>query len=439
MAPRGATRFGPNGDLAMSHPPPDAAPLPPLDLGDMPRWLVGRGMQGLPLTEQIAGFCEWVVDSGFPMKRAQMGMYTLHPRYGSHTFLWRLGDGIVHTPRERSVETRDIFLKSPVHHMRSKGLLSLRRRLDAEESDEFLLFRELREQGFVDYAAHIVPYDPSLAEGLAKGPAAAGEAAGSAQSLDGIFFSCATDRPEGFDDGQLDQVVQVLPYLALSVKSRLTYDVASTVLETYLGRDAGHRVLTGAIQRGTAEAIRAVIWFSDLRGFTKLTDSQPREVLIETLDVYLEAMAAPVQANNGQILKFMGDGLLATFDLTGRDEAAVCRDALSAAAALRLAFPVFNEERRAAGKPTMDFGLALHLGEVLYGNIGASDRLDFTVVGPAVNEASRIQSLCKPLDCSILVSRAVRETAGDDSGLESLGFHELRGVRQPQELFKLVR
>ena len=197
-------------------------------------------------------------------------------------------------------------------------------------------------------------------------------------------------------------------------------------------------VLTGSIERGSAEAIRAVIWFADLRGFTRLTDSLPRDVLVETLDDYLEAMAAPVHANNGQILKFMGDGLLATFDLTGRDQEAVCRDALAAAAELRAAIPGFNEERKGAGKPVMEFGLALHLGEVFYGNIGASDRLDFTVIGPAVNEASRIQALCKPLDRSILVSGTFQDAAGGTHELESLGLHELRGVREPQELYGLV-
>ena len=170
--------------------------------------------------------------------------------------------------------------------------------------------------------------------------------------------------------------------------------MAGTVLETYLGRDAGHRVLRGEIARGSAESIRAVIWFADLRGFTKLTDTLPREQVTATLDDYLEAMAAPVQARGGQVLKFMGDGLLATFDLTGHDEAAVCAEALAAASELRASFPSFNEARAVEGKPVMDFGLALHLGEVLYGNIGASDRLDFTVIGPAVNEASRIQALC---------------------------------------------
>jgi adenylate cyclase len=424
----------------MSHETSDATPFPPLDLDGLPLWLVERGMLGLPAGEQIAGFCRKVFESGFPMKRVQMGMYTLHPRYGSHTFVWRLGaDAIEHIPRERAIQSRDVYLKSPVHHMRSRGLLALRRRLDTGDMDEFVLFPELRAEGFVDYAAHIVPYDPSQVEVVAKGLDAAGDTASPPGALDGIFFSCATDWPEGFDDGQLNQVVQALPYLALAVKSRLTYDVASTVLETYLGRDAGHRVLTGEIERGSAEAIRAVIWFSDLRGFTKLTDSLPRDVLIATLDDYLEAMAAPVQANNGQILKFMGDGLLATFDLTGRDDATVCGNALAAAAAeLRATLPALNEGRKAAGKPIMEFGLALHLGEVFYGNIGASDRLDFTVIGPAVNEASRIQALCRSLDRNILISSTFQKTAGSKRGLESLGFHALRGVQEPQELFGLA-
>jgi len=149
-------------------------------------------------------------------------------------------------------------------------------------------------------------------------------------------------------------------------------------------------------------------------------------------------MAAPVLAHKGQILKFMGDGLLATFDLTGRDAVAVCGEALAAAAALHTDFPVLNEAREAARKPIMEFGLALHLGEVLYGNIGARERLDFTVIGPAVNEASRIQALCRPLDRSVLISSSFQEAAGAGYELESLGLHTLRGVREPRELFGLA-
>ena len=423
----------------MSQETPNAPSLPPLALGDLQREVIGRGMRGLPVGEQIAWFCRKVFDAGFPMKRVSVGMYTLHPRYGSHTFTWRPeAVGIEHIPRERAVLSRDVYLKSPVHHMRSNGLLGLRRRLDGENTEEFVLFRELRAEGLVDYAAQLVPYNPSQVRGNEAGPDGAVPMTDPDGELDGIFFSCATDRPEGFDDGQLDQVAQALPYLAISVKSRLTYDVASTVLETYLGRDAGKRVLTGAIQRGSAEAIRAVIWFADLRGFTRLTDTLPRELLVATLDDYLEAMAAPVEAFGGQILKFMGDGLLATFDVTGRDDSAVCADALTAAAELTAAFPAFNTARETDGKPVMDFGLALHLGEVFYGNIGASERLDFTVIGPAVNEASRIQSLCKQLDHNVLISSAFQKAAGTASGLRSLGSHALRGVRGEQELYGLA-
>jgi len=399
-------------------------------------------MRGLPLSEQIGSFCRSVFDSGFPMKRVQMGMYTLHPRYGSHTFVWRPeAPAVEYTPRERRTLERDIFLKSPVHHMRSNRLFALRRRIDSDAAAaEFSIFTELRAEGLVDYAARIVPYELETASAPGRQPTGDGQAIpGSTQQLDGIFFSCATDRPEGFDDGQLAQVGQCLPYLALAAKSRLTYDVANTVLETYLGRDAGRRVLTGTIERGTAQSIRAVIWFADLRGFTRLADRLPAALLIETLNDYLDAMAAPIEARGGQILKFMGDGLLATFDLTGRDGGTVCRDALTAAADLRTGFPALNAAREAAGKPVMDFGLALHLGEVLYGNVGASDRLDFTVIGPAVNEASRIQSLCRPLERNVLVSGSFQETAGDSAPLDSLGFHALRGVSEPQELFGLRR
>ncbi len=423
----------------MSHKPSNIVSAAPLDLDDLPSWLVERGMRGLPLGEQIAGFCRKVSDSGFPMKRAQMGMYTLHPRYGSHTFLWRVGtEGIEHIPRERDILNREAYLKSPVHHMRSRGLLRLRRRIDTAKKDEFVLFPELRAEGLVDYAAFIVPYDPRDADRFAGELGAGGDPETPGRALDGIFFSCSTDRPEGFDEAELEQVAGTLPYLALSAKSRLTYDIANTVLETYIGRDAGRRVLTGSIERGTAEAIRSVIWFSDLRGFTKLTDRLPRDVLVATLDDYLEAMAAPVLAHKGQILKFMGDGLLATFDLTGRDATVVCGEALAAATALRANFPVLNEARELARKPVMEFGLALHLGEVLYGNIGASERLDFTVIGPAVNEASRIQALCRPLDRNVLISSSFQENAGAGHDLEPLGLHTLRGVREPRELFGLA-
>ena len=399
---------------------------PPLKLDGAADWIVERGLKGLPLDEQLAGYCRRIYDSGFPMARANMGIGTLHPRYGAHTFVWRPGQKRAkHTPQERSARTFEDYKRSPIHFMRETGATSLRRRLDGNEPLEFPILEELREEGMVEYVAQLVPYDPA--------------AQGGQGVFGGVFLSCATNAAPGFDDDQLAQVTATLPYLALAVKSRSTYDVADAVLGTYLGEDAGHRVLTGSIDRGSVESIRAVIWLCDLRGFTRLADRLPRDEIVELLNDYFEVMAQPVHDHRGQILKFLGDGFLATFDLTALEDEAVCINALKAATELRETIPRFNEERKAAGKAATGFGLALHLGDVLYGNIGARDRLDFTVVGPAVNEASRIQALCRPLERNLLVSSAFHEIACACHGqLQSLGVHGLRGVREPQELFTLA-
>lgn len=410
---------------------------PPLDLSDLPQQIVERGMLGLPLDAQLTGFCQHLLNAGFPIKRGLLGTHTLHPRYGAQTMVWRPSVGAVdYQPRARSVLGTAEYLRSPIHAMRTTGALQLRRRLDGDGGEEFNNFPELRAEGLTEYSARIVPYDSAHARALALA-AQEGEAA-ALEPLDGIFFSCSTDMPKGFDSAQLQQVWDMLPYLALALKARMTTDVAYNVVETYLGRDAGRRVLTGAIERGSVETIRAVIWLCDLRGFTQLADTLPRAQLVEMLDDYLEQMAQPVQAHGGQVLKFMGDGLLATFDLTDRDPAPICREALEAAAKLQTNLPRFNRTREAADQPTTGFGLALHLGEVLYGNIGASDRLDFTVVGPAVNESSRIQALCRPLGREVLISKTFQSMLGSANALQSLGAHSLRGVSEPQELFSLA-
>ena len=397
----------------------------PLDLTGIAEWIIERGLQGLPIEEQLGGFSQRIYEAGFPMKRVGMGMRTLHPRYGAISYVWRPEvDRVEYSPRERTIYELQEYLQSPVHFMIETGNRLLRQRLDTGEPLAFPILEELRDEGMTEYAARLVHHYPS-----SRGNTA----------LEGIFFSCATDQPLGFDAEQLQQVADLLPYLAMAIKSRLTYDVANTVTQTYLGHDAGHRVLTGEIERGSIQTIQAVIWFCDLRGFTQLADTLPRDQLIEILDDYFDAMAGPVQANRGQILKFMGDGFLATFDLTAVQEEEVCRHALKAAAELRTEFTRFNQGRQATDKPVMDFGLSLHLGDVFYGNIGASNRLDFTVVGPAVNEASRIQALCRPLGCNILISSAFHEMASTSQGeLVSLGAHRLRGVRAPQELFTLA-
>ena len=409
-----------------------------LDLAKISGWAIEEGLRGVSVEELVDGFCRRVVDAGFPARRFSMIIGTLHPRHGARSYVWR-PEGLEKEafPRRRTGEESEAYLRSPVYYLRRSGEAALRRRLDTGEPLQFLLLEELRDAGMTEYAARIVRFGGVDTASLKKGTAVVGD--GRFDPLQGIFFSCATDVPGGFDDGHLKQVGDALPYLALAVKSRSTFDVARTLLETYIGADAGHHVLTGEIDRRSVKHIRAVIWLCDLRGYSNVANRVPHEELLEILDAYLEAMARPVLDNKGQILKFMGDGFLATFDLEERDTESVCIDALTAATELLDYFPRFNEERRAAGIRTLDFGVGLHLGEVLYGNIGASERLDFTVVGSAVNEASRIEGMCRPLQRKVLVSASFHDAAAAcGTRMLSLGFHALRGIREPQELFTIA-
>lgn len=410
-----------------------------LDLEGLRGAIVDGGLRGLPLAEQFDGFCDRLHSAGFPLGRANLSISTLHPRYGAHSFIWRATTtDVVHIPRERSSDQVEMFRRSPIHYMRRNGLELLRRRLDPPTEPDFPVFAELREEGMVDYAARIIGFGLRADRAAGGGDPAHVLGRGRLDSLEGLFFSCATGHPDGFDEERLQQVIELLPYLALAVESRATLDVATTLLRTYVGEDAGRRVLTGEIDRGSVQVIPAVIWLCDLRGFTRATDRLPRESLTDLLDSYLEFLARPVEENGGQILKFLGDGFLATFNLATLDGEGVCAKALGAAEELLAAFPRFNDERRTAGLPALDVGLVLHQGEVLYGNIGTLDRLDFTVIGPAINEASRIEALCRPLQRRLLVSSTFYQAAGScRSRLISLGVHALRGVREPQELFTL--
>jgi len=245
--------------------------------------------------------------------------------------LWRPGmDRAQSTPQDRAALGSEMYTRSPIYFMLNSGHDTYRCRLDTGERLSFPVLEGIRDEGMTDYAACIVRYDPT-----AQGNS----------TLDGIFFSCATSVPGGFSSEQLQQVFDVLPYLAVAVKSRLTYEVARTVASTYLGNDAGGRVLTGEIERGSVQTINAVVWFCDLRGFTQLSDRLDRDGLIELLNQHLEVLARPVSVRGGEILKFLGDGFLATFDLTHKDAVAVCNETLAAAAELRASFAAFSRER----------------------------------------------------------------------------------------------
>jgi adenylate cyclase len=210
--------------------------------------------------------------------------------------------------------------------------------------------------------------------------------------------------------------------------------MTETLMETYLGRDAARRVLSGRIVRGIAERIDAVVWFSDLRGFTRITDAAP-DVVIPLLNDYADAILSAIQEHGGDVVKLIGDGVLAIF--TAEDRARACSAALSAAVAARGDVAALKKRRAAEGKPVTDMYLGLHVGEVFYGNVGSRERLDFTVVGPAVNEASRIAAMCRSADQPVLISAAFADVGDIKRRLVSVGRYALRGVSHAQELFTL--
>ena len=229
-----------------------------------------------------------------------------------------------------------------------------------------------------------------------------------------------------------------LPALSLAVKAHAGHVIASGLLQTYLGEDAGRRVHAGAVVRGSVDSVHAVLWYADIRGFTRASDAAPGLLIIEMLDDVFEIMTAALRPHGGQVLKFIGDGLLATFAFESADRARTCQRALDAATQAMRELEARNVARMAAGVPVVTVDLALHLGDVLYGNVGAADRLDFTVIGPAVNEVARIEALCEPLGRAVLASAefvAAAEGAGDR--LESLGRYALRGVSESKEIFGL--
>ena len=244
-----------------------------------------------------------------------------------------------------------------------------------------------------------------------------------------------TTAPPGFDRAQRALLRRAAGLLAAPLEILVARQTASTLLTTYLGRRSGGRVLAGAVRRGDGETINAVLWYSDLRGFTALSEHLPRDQIIALLNAHFERLAAPIKAFGGEVLKFMGDGLLAIFPTETVGATAACDQALKAARGARAGMAALNSERVAGGDPALVFGLALHLGDVMYGNIGAPDRLDFTVIGPTVNLASRLEALCKQLDCPVLTSAAFADACGE--ALAPLGSHALPDIPRPQRVYTL--
>jgi adenylate cyclase len=294
------------------------------------------------------------------------------------------------------------------------------------------VFQELRDLGMTDWLGHTFPFGeltPSASVSQAS------------EGMGQLWFVCslATDRSEGFDEKHLASLRELAPLFALAVKAVTMRAVGQGLLEAYLGTDPAARVLAGTVQRGDIVAVEAVLFYADLRAFTPLADTLPGRDIVALLDDCFDAIARPLTRRGGEILKFMGDGLLAIFRTGERYRAETCSAALAAASEALDLMELLAAQRREAGQPTPGLDIALHVGTVQYGNVGTESRLDFTVIGPAVNEAARIEALCGPLDRPLLISEAFAQAAvGNRRHLVSLGRHQLRGVREATELFALA-
>jgi adenylate cyclase len=386
-------------------------------------WIAAAGLSGRRELGLLQEFCERAVGLGLPLGRAVIGVDTLHPVLEGRVFEWRRAAAAptqAEYGRLDAESSDDKWLQSPFHQLYEGGGTMLRWRLGEEEEIAFPVVEELRQQGMTDYVAMVNRFGADAAIG----------------TMDCTYSSWTTDRAGGFQDADLAALELLVPCLALAIKSASIARIAETLVETYLGRDAGHRVLRGQIERGTAEKISAVLWFSDLQGFTRITDTAPPEQIIPLLNDYADAIATAIHGQGGEVLKFIGDGILAIFDAAAAADACAC--ALDAAEDARREVALLNQRRTAAGLPVTRFYLGLHAGDVFYGNIGSLDRLDFTVVGPAVNEASRIAAMCRALDQDVLLSSGFAQAAGAARRrLVSVGRYALRGVQRPQELYTL--
>jgi adenylate cyclase len=379
---------------------------------DITRWLVNDAPHDT-VEALFAAFCHEIIRAGAPVWRASLGLEGLHPELSGWQHVWTDERLSVHEADRATAPTSQSYLNSPTRVVDETGQ-PFRRRLEAPCPDIPLL-EELRLAGATDYVMYPLPF-------LDQTRTAA--------------ISFATQRPQGFDPASLDGLALAAKLLSPYLERHVLRRIAVDLLDTYVGPRTGQRILDGRVDRGAIELIEAAIWFTDLRGFTLLSERSPIPEVLTDLNAWFGTIGEVVEAHGGEVLKFIGDAVLAIFPISpGQNRATACRKALAAAQEFYRRTETENALRRSSGHTPLINCLALHFGEVAYGNVGAPHRLDFTVIGPAVNRASRLLDLAKRLDRQVLVSHALAREV--DQPLVDLGHHRLRDVEQPQRVFTL--
>lgn len=361
----------------------------------------------------LGQLCERLAACGLPLWRVAVFVRTLHPHIMGRRFMWRPDAPVEVASAPYETLESDEYRKSPVVRVYETGLPLRRRLADSDCPMDFAILRDFIADGVTDYLASPLHFTN-------------GE----------IHVATWTTRaPGGFTDRQIAGLEAVVAPLARIAEIFALRRVGGTLLDTYVGRHAGARILAGQIRRGDTEAIHAAIWLSDMRGFTALADRLAPQLLIGLLNRYFDAQVPAILERGGEVLKFMGDGLLAIFPIAPDDPdgSAACAAALAAARDARARIAALGKTEDANG---VRFGLALHLGELLYGNIGGESRLDFTCIGPAVNLAARLEKLAGELGRAILASGDFAQCCPGE--LVPVGEFALRGFEAAQRVYGLA-
>jgi len=379
-------------------------------------WLLREAWQAGNVDELVTGLARALIANGLPLMRLSLVLRTLHPQLAGSAFLWYRDKEAIEVRRLAHASLQSpTYLNSPMAPI-FNGAGGIRRRLEGDNPQlDFPILEDLHAAGATDYVAMPMLFSDGQINAL----------------------TLVADAPGGFTTDQLGQIYEALPLIARLAEVHAVREMARVLLDTYLGAHSGRRVLEGRIKRGDGDSIPAVIWMCDLRGSTAMADSMPRESYLNLLNEFFETTAGAVLDQGGEVLKFIGDAVLAIFPI---DEAhgpakQSCRRALDAARHCQTGIETLNQERAARGAPPLRFALAMHLGEVTYGNVGTPGRLDFTVIGPATNETARLAGLSKELGRDVLISESFAGQFRNE--LVPLGRHCLRGVGATQEIFTL--
>ena len=393
-------------------PPPDIGPVAVNSDSDVVHGLTSETRNERFIDNIFAELCVRLQRAGVPVKRATLHFLIYHPQWLGARIMWAEGMREAELARvDYDVRERSEYIGSPANEIHD-GAVEVRENLERDPllGRKHAVYDEMRAKGLTDYVAW--PLHHTLGR----------------QHI--VTF--ATDRPGGFDSAHIAALLRLLPVLALVSEIRIKNRLARTLLETYVGSHAGELILAGATRRGSGTTVRAAILICDLRDFTRISDNWPRDDVIDLLNDYFDAMSEPIAKHGGEILKFIGDGLLAIFPLS---QPAACTNLLHAVTEARRAVDALNEKNRETGRAPLNYGIGIHVGDVMYGNLGSRTRLDFTVIGPAVNMASRLEALTKQLGRTVLLSRAFADFVESEFELEHVGEHPVRGFTDPIELF----